>query len=34
MADVPGKKRTNLSKRAMRALVLIKTARNYGRKAK
>lgn len=33
-ADVPRKKRTNLSKRAMWALVLITTARNYGRKAK
>lgn len=33
-SDVPGKKRMNLSKRAMWALVLIKTARNCGRKAK
>ena len=34
MSDVPGEERTNLSKRAMWALVLIKTARNCGGKAK
>ena len=34
MSDGPEKKRTNLPKRALWALVLIKTARNGGRKAK